>query len=74
MAIDLKAILAKFERTPEQMEADRAEDERIAAWKAESSAWETKCYNEKIDVKEFNRVRDEIDRKYGMRPTSELLA
>jgi len=72
--IDWKKIIAKFEGTPEQAAASAAEDARIAAHRAESDAWETKCYNENIDVVEFNRGRDEIDRKYGFRPTSELLA
>lgn len=53
--IDLKKIAAKFERTPEQVAAEVAEDARIAAHHAEASAWETKCYNEKIDTAEFNR-------------------
>lgn len=74
MTIDLAKVRAKFAMTPEEQEAQRIEDERRSAHHAESSAWETKCYNEKIGVKEFNDGRDAIDRKYGFRPTSEVLA
>lgn len=74
MAIDLEKIIAKFAADPEQIEAQRQQDERNAAHHAESSTWETKCYNENISVEEFNRGRDAIDRKYGFRPTSEVLA
>lgn len=74
MAIDLASIIAKFDGTPAEVEAQRIEDERSAAHHAESSAWETKCYNEGISVEEFNKGRDAIDRKYGFRPTSEVLA
>lgn len=74
MAINISELIAKFNRTDEQIEADRIADERYAAWREESSAWETKCYNEKIDPAEFRKVRDEIDIKHGMRPTSELLS
>lgn len=74
MALDIEAIKAKFARTPEQAAAEEAEEARYQAWKVEQNAWETKCYNEKIDPAEFRRVRDEIDVRYGYVPTSQHLA
>lgn len=74
MAINLKAIAAKFAGTEEGRALNAIDEQTAAAHHAETQAWETKCYNEGISTEEFNRVRDEIDRKYGFTPTSERLA
>lgn len=72
--LNLNDIIAKFERTPEQLAAIEAEEAKMKAFKNEMDAWEDKCYNEGIDAVIFNRGRDEICKKYGQRPTSEYLA
>ena len=87
MAIDLKAIAAKFAGTEADRQSNEREDAINQIHRHELSAVETDSYNRMMAardagdeelaqriVAEFSHNRDELDRKYGFTPTSERLA
>ena len=69
MAINVEEIKRFFEdnRTPEQKACDDEIAAEWAAYDAEQSTWNDKCYRDEVDPAVFRQGREEIRQKYLIR-------